>query len=195
MRRAPRGIGGSPRNSAVRSLWKGAAPVSDLKPPSNFTQSADRRRFGRRRFGRRRFGRRRMVWHAWIVTPGPRRTACTVRNVSSGGALLELDVPAWLPHEFMLCLEDSAMSALCDVRHRGRHGVGISFRHAAEGLALARLAGTRGETARFVPKAPPHPRYAAPPIAAARRLRSFRVGSFEVARNCRQITASASSGL
>jgi hypothetical protein len=141
MRRAPRGIGGSPRNSAVRSLWKGAAPVSDLKPPSNFTQSADRRRFGRRR----------MVWHAWIVTPGPRRTACTVRNVSSGGALLELDVPAWLPHEFMLCLEDSAMSALCDVRHRGRHGVGISFRHAAEGLALARLAGTRGETVRFAP--------------------------------------------
>jgi hypothetical protein len=115
--------------------------MSDLKPSSNFAQSVDRRRFGRRR----------MVWHAWIVTTGPRRTACTVRNVSSGGALLELDVPAWLPHEFTLCLEDSAMSALCDVRHRGLHGVGISFRHAAEGLALARLAGTRAAAARHAP--------------------------------------------
>jgi hypothetical protein len=89
-----------------------------------------------------------MVWHAWIITQGSRRTACIVRNVSNGGALLELDVPAWLPHEFTLYLEDRNVSALCDVRHRGRYGVGIAFRDAADGVVFARLAGLRAATFR-----------------------------------------------
>lgn len=89
---------------------------------------------------RRQFGRRTTVWHAWIVTSGAHRTACVVRNVSARGALLELDVPAWLPHEFILALEEPLISIACDVRHRGQHGLGISFRNPDDGQRLATLA-------------------------------------------------------
>ncbi len=90
---------------------------------------------------RRQFGRRTTVWHAWIVTSGPRRTACVVRNLSVTGALLELEVPAWLPPIFTLAIEDRDISIACEVRHRGQHGVGVSFSDPEAGRRLSLLAG------------------------------------------------------
>lgn len=79
---------------------------------------------------RRSFGRRQTVWHAWIAAPGRARFPCLVRNISPGGALIECDVPAWLPHEFRLIVEPHGIDVDCDLRHRGRFGVGVQFKHA-----------------------------------------------------------------
>lgn len=76
---------------------------------------------------RREFGRRRGVWHAWITPSSLQRLACCVRNVSEGGALLELAVPDWLPVRFDLLVDGVDIRLECDLRHRGRHGVGVTF--------------------------------------------------------------------
>ena len=88
---------------------------------------------------RRQFGRRSALWHAWIVTANKQRIACCIRNVSSGGALLELDVPATLPQKFDLLIEDRQLTIRCDLRHRGEHGIGISFVDADNGRDLFEL--------------------------------------------------------
>ena len=82
---------------------------------------------------RRAFGRRRVVWHAWIIPSTLQRLACCVRNVSDGGALLELNVPEWLPATFDVFVEGPDMRLRCELTHRGKHGVGVAFSDA--GLA------------------------------------------------------------
>ena len=79
---------------------------------------------------RRSFGRRRAVWHAWIIPSTLQRLACCVRNVSDGGALLELPVPDWLPATFDLFVDGPNMQLACELTHRGKHGVGVAFRDA-----------------------------------------------------------------
>ncbi len=79
---------------------------------------------------RRSFGRRRAVWHAWIIPSTLQRLACCVRNVSDGGALLELKVPEWLPATFDLYVDGPNMQLACELTHRGKHGVGVAFRDA-----------------------------------------------------------------
>lgn len=77
---------------------------------------------------RRNFGRRQTVWHAWIAAPGRARFACLVRNISAGGALIECDVPEWLPYEFHLIVEAHGIDIECDLRHRGKFGIGVQFK-------------------------------------------------------------------
>lgn len=79
---------------------------------------------------RKPFGRRRPVWHAWIIPSSLQRLACCVRNVSNGGALLELDVPEWLPAQFEVFIEGPDMRLHCETVHRGKHGVGVIFSEA-----------------------------------------------------------------
>ena len=76
---------------------------------------------------RRQFGRRTTLWHAWIQTSNRQRLACCIRNVSESGALLELDVPLWLPNVFELWVEERDIRLRCELRHRGQHGVGVQF--------------------------------------------------------------------
>ena len=85
---------------------------------------------------RREFGKRRNVLHAWIVPSSLQRLPCCVRNVSHGGALLELPVPFWLPTEFDLWVDAADIRVQCDLRHRGKHGVGITFRDLVEAQDL-----------------------------------------------------------
>ena len=80
---------------------------------------------------RRSFGRRRAVWHAWIIPSSLQRLPCCVRNVSERGALLELKVPEWLPASFELFVDGPNLQLMCDLTHRGKHGVGVAFRDAA----------------------------------------------------------------
>ncbi len=89
-----------------------------VSPPSLHTASHPERRS---------FGRRRPVWHAWIIASSLQRLTCCVRNVSNGGALLELPVPEWLPAEFDVLIEGADMRLACEVVHRGKHGVGVHF--------------------------------------------------------------------
>ena len=76
---------------------------------------------------RRVFGRRAIVRHAWITANQRPRLPCCIRNLSRGGALLELDVPSWLPYTFELAFEQPKIVIACEVAHRGKHGVGVAF--------------------------------------------------------------------
>lgn len=86
----------------------------------------------------RQFGRRQTNLHAWISVPGRPKLPCIVRNISLGGALLELDMPAWLPFNFQLTIESTRFVALCEVRHSSGRQAGVRFMSAAEHAAIER---------------------------------------------------------
>ncbi len=88
---------------------------------------------------RRQFGRRSIVRHAWILTGAQQRIACCIRDVSDGGAMLELAVPAGLPDRFTLMLEGGANSAVCEVRHKTRSSVGVAFANLQEAARFCAL--------------------------------------------------------
>ena len=54
-------------------------------------------------------------------------TSCTVRNISSLGALLEFDAPVGVPRHFRISIESPRFSADCEVRHRTGNAVGVMF--------------------------------------------------------------------
>jgi hypothetical protein len=82
----------------------------------------------------RQFGRRRTLIHAIVVTSNGCRQSCIVRNVSSGGALLELSDPHKLPVHFKLIVGADRFEAECEIRHRTANGVGVLFK----GVRIAR---------------------------------------------------------
>ena len=75
----------------------------------------------------RKFGRRRALIHAFIVNKCGHRLPCIVRNISVGGALLEVEQPKHVPNRFKLVVDADAFEADCDIRHRTEHGVGVFF--------------------------------------------------------------------
>lgn len=77
---------------------------------------------------KRQFGRRRTLIHAVIVLAKGRQMSCIVRNVSQGGALLEVDEPKHVPLHFRLYVAADQFLADCEVRHRSEHGVGVLFK-------------------------------------------------------------------
>ena len=97
---------------------------------------SDRKRHIANGVENRAFGRRSIVRHAWISAGQRSRLSCCIRNLSVGGALLELAVPAWLPYNFELQIEDPRMVIACEVKHRGLHGVGVAFLSNLDGLTL-----------------------------------------------------------
>lgn len=80
-----------------------------------------------RHFDRRRFGRRRSLIHALVVTSKGTRVPCLVRNISTGGALLEVESPHLLTRLLTLCIEADGFEADCEIRHRTQHGIGVLF--------------------------------------------------------------------
>ena len=84
---------------------------------SNFPQAAERRQFGRRQTN----------VHAMIATRGRPPIACVMRDASTGGALLEVVHPEWLPARFRLIVEANNFEADCEVVHRSQTGVGVRF--------------------------------------------------------------------
>lgn len=75
----------------------------------------------------RRFGRRRALIHACIINKSGHRIPCIVRNISKGGALLEVDEPLQLPNNLLLRVETDGFEASCDIRHRTSHAIGVNF--------------------------------------------------------------------
>jgi hypothetical protein len=76
---------------------------------------------------RRQFGRRLTCVHAVIRMRGRPDITCTVRNVSEGGALLQVPRPAWLPSRFELFVEANKSARQCEIVHRGEITVGVRF--------------------------------------------------------------------
>jgi hypothetical protein len=76
---------------------------------------------------RRQFGRRQTSLRAWISVPGRPRLPCLVRNISLGGAFLEINAPTWLPYVFHLTVESTGFDADCEVRHQSATSIGVRF--------------------------------------------------------------------
>ena len=86
---------------------------------------------------RRQFGRRETNLHGWITVPGRPRLACTILDISVGGALIGLQKPSWLPYNFQLTVEATRFVSWCEVRHQRPDAVGVRFLTAVEAATLA----------------------------------------------------------
>lgn len=84
-----------------------------LKPPQN----AERRQFGRRQSGA----------HGWIKVRGRPPLPCVVRNISEGGALLEVGATEGLPFRFRVVIESEGIDCDCEARHNYGSSVGVEF--------------------------------------------------------------------
>lgn len=84
-------------------------------------------------FERRCFGRRPTTILGWLRIKGRPKIPCVVRNLGKQGALVELDVPSWLPFNFELQLEGFAEAIKCEIRHVQKQSLGVTF---IEGLQM-----------------------------------------------------------
>lgn len=76
---------------------------------------------------RRTFGRRTTLVAAEAVLSDGSRVACTITNVSEGGAALTLRNIADLPDEFELLVASEDMIVPCSVVHRTEGRVGVRY--------------------------------------------------------------------
>jgi len=77
---------------------------------------------------RRRFFRRRMLKGARIsFDKSSSIFSCTVRDISEGGARLEIGNTLGIPDEFTLTMEDGSASFQCVVRRRTMTTLGVEF--------------------------------------------------------------------
>lgn len=77
---------------------------------------------------KRQFGRRRTSAHGWVRVPGRPPIACIVRNVSDGGALVELEDARSLPYQFRLVVPSLGIDRDCEPRHLRANQLGVEFR-------------------------------------------------------------------
>jgi hypothetical protein len=76
---------------------------------------------------KRQFGRRQTYLHGWVIIPGRPKIACTIRNMSAGGALLEFMDAECLPFSFILTLEGVSQTLGCEVLHAYGTRFGVGF--------------------------------------------------------------------
>jgi hypothetical protein len=76
---------------------------------------------------RRQFGRRRTFVHAIVSARGRPSVPCIMRDVSEGGALLEVSYPRWFPARFRLVIEATGFETECEIVHRTDTAVGVRF--------------------------------------------------------------------
>jgi PilZ domain len=54
---------------------------------------------------------------------------CTIRNLSSAGACLEVASPLGIPDEFILFIESDQTQHLCQVEWQREKQIGVCFKH------------------------------------------------------------------
>lgn len=81
---------------------------------------------------KRQFGRRQTAIRGWVKVAGRPPVACIVRDVSEGGALIELESDTWLPFSFRLTTEDRQIDRTCEIRHQRANRIGVEFSTKAE---------------------------------------------------------------
>lgn len=52
---------------------------------------------------------------------------CVVRNISEGGAMLQLSGPLGIPRQFELIMDPGSPRRKCTVRWRTENAIGVSF--------------------------------------------------------------------
>jgi hypothetical protein len=85
------------------------------------------RRSGEFVMERRQFGRRNTNLNGWVRISGRPKLPCVIRNLTPKGALLEMEVPTWLPFQFELALEPGSEKLTCQVRHVLNGAIGVMF--------------------------------------------------------------------
>ncbi|HEX7788967.1 MAG TPA: PilZ domain-containing protein [Afipia sp.] len=75
---------------------------------------------------RRAEGRRRVLKGGVIAADGL-RIDCTVRNMSSGGAGIDIGNAAWVPRTFRLAITRDDLSVRCRVIWNNGSRVGVAF--------------------------------------------------------------------
>jgi hypothetical protein len=112
-------------------------------------------------FERRAFGRKETHISAQ-VRAGHKIHACTIKDLSEGGALLEFSEEVALPVRLWLSWSDTRSEVMCEVRHARKTRVGVQF---TRPMPLAvRPAIDPVETATVIPALPPR----TPPPQTAR---------------------------
>jgi hypothetical protein len=96
---------------------------------------------------RRQFGRRNTSKAGWLLIPGRPRISCKIKNVSPKGALIELEVPSWLPFRFELLVEPENEVQVCEIRHVLSGAIGVQFVASASRLSSIR---TKDEVAEWM---------------------------------------------
>jgi hypothetical protein len=81
---------------------------------------------------RKEFGRRSVNQRGWVRVPGRPRVPCVARNISPKGALLEMDVPPWLPLRFELSIDPDPRYFPCELRRVGANSIVVFFCSATE---------------------------------------------------------------
>jgi hypothetical protein len=76
---------------------------------------------------KRRSPRRRVLKAGTIVSPHIARTDCTVRNLSDGGACLEVAAAAAIPDHFDLFMTTDRSAHACRVAWRSEARIGVEF--------------------------------------------------------------------
>lgn len=77
---------------------------------------------------RRRFARRKVLKGGRIVFNQGRSTIeCQIRDLSAGGARLQVASAFGIPDEFTLAFDDGSASLLCVIRRKGPTILGVEF--------------------------------------------------------------------
>lgn len=77
---------------------------------------------------RRKTPRRRVLKGATISFNQDGGISCMVRNLSAGGACLELECAGGIPHEFVLVLDSDRSRFASRIVWTGPHHLGVAFR-------------------------------------------------------------------
>jgi len=90
---------------------------------------------------RRAARRTRVLLRAAIHLPDGARIACSIRDLSEGGARLQLGQPAQVPDRFAVVVAADGRRFDCAVRHRSGTGLNVQFLAAADGRPAAHAQG------------------------------------------------------
>jgi hypothetical protein len=85
--------------------------------PKTFAHTAERRQFGRRQ----------TCLNATISASNWPSFPCVVRDLSAGGASIQVDMPSRVPPRVRLIVEAAALEADCEIVHRSVDTVGVRF--------------------------------------------------------------------
>ena len=81
---------------------------------------------------RREFGRRQTGSTGWIRISGRPKLPCRIVNETPKGALLEMDVPSWLPFRFELVVDADKSVHTCEIRHSRPDRLGVYYVNPAD---------------------------------------------------------------
>jgi hypothetical protein len=100
--------------------------VRNMSADSSSAASVQRRQFGRRDGSR----------PAYATLPGGTPIACTVSNLSEGGALVEFAGASIPTRNFRLSVDGAPYTMICEIRHQAATSVGVRFVNLTDGARL-----------------------------------------------------------